>query len=128
MIGEKGRTEHTPELIVHKFRKAQWNFMAENFLFAEVMRHLENSYQMYRWWRSRCGAMRPSIRHDSKRQIRELRGAPQFLRMDNGPESIAETLRDWCKEQNIQANYCDPGSPWLTVASNHSTRDSETNY
>jgi putative transposase len=61
-------------------------------------------------------------------QIRELRGAPQFLRMDNGPESIAETLRDWCKEQNIQANYCDPGSPWLTVASNHSTRDSETNY
>ena len=18
----------------------------------------------------------------------------------------------WCKEQNIQANYCDPGSPW----------------
>ena len=45
-------------------------------------------------------------------QMRELRGAPQFLRMDNGPEFIATTLRDWCKEQNIQANYCDPGSPW----------------
>jgi putative transposase len=45
-------------------------------------------------------------------QIRELRGAPQFLRMDNGPEFIADTLRDWCKEQNIQANCCDPGSPW----------------
>ena len=44
-------------------------------------------------------------------QIREHRGAPQFLRMDNGPEFIADTLRDWCKEQNIKANYCDPGSP-----------------
>jgi putative transposase len=34
-------------------------------------------------------------------QIRESRVAPQFLRMDNGPEFIADTLRDWCKEQNI---------------------------
>ena len=30
--------------------------------------------------------------------------------MDNGPEFIADTLRDWCKEHNIKANYCDPGS------------------
>ena len=44
-------------------------------------------------------------------QIRELRGAPQFLRMDNVPEFIADTPRDWCNEQNIQANYCDPGAP-----------------
>ena len=44
-------------------------------------------------------------------QICEHRGAPQFLRMDNGPEFIVDTLLDWCKEQNIQANYCDPGSP-----------------
>ena len=45
-------------------------------------------------------------------QIREQRGSPMFLRMDNGPEFIADTSRDWCKELNIQANYCDPGSPW----------------
>ena len=31
--------------------------------------------------------------------------------MDNGPEFIADTLRDWCKEHNIKANYCDLGSP-----------------
>jgi putative transposase len=43
-------------------------------------------------------------------QIRESRGAPQFLRMDNGPEFIADTLRDWCKGQYIKANYCDTGS------------------
>jgi putative transposase len=45
-------------------------------------------------------------------QVRQQRGAPKFLRMDNGPEFIADTLRAWCKEQNIQANYCDLGSPW----------------
>lgn len=45
-------------------------------------------------------------------QICEHRRAPQFLRMDNGPEFIADTLRDWCKERHIQSNYCDPGSLW----------------
>ena len=45
-------------------------------------------------------------------QICDSRGAPQFLRMDNGPEFIAETLHNWCKEQNFQAKYCDSGSPW----------------
>lgn len=44
-------------------------------------------------------------------QIRELRGAPQILRIDDEPEFIADTLHDWCQKQNIQANYCDPGSP-----------------
>jgi putative transposase len=33
------------------------------------------------------------------------------LYKSNGPEFIADTLRDWCKEQNIRANYRDPGSP-----------------
>ena len=27
------------------------------------------------------------------------------------PELIGDTLRNWCREQNIQANYRDPGSP-----------------
>ena len=40
------------------------------------------------------------------------RQAPIFLRMDNGPEFIAEVLKDWCRELDIQATYCDPGSPW----------------
>ena len=44
-------------------------------------------------------------------QIDKMHGTPQLLRMDNGSEFIADTLRDWCKEQHITANYCDPGSP-----------------
>jgi transposase InsO family protein len=46
-------------------------------------------------------------------QIVEERGqVPMFLRMDNGPEFIADTLQDWCRATKINTSYCDPGSPW----------------
>jgi len=45
--------------------------------------------------------------------VMEERGrAPQVLRMDNGPEFIADALQDWCKLTGITTSYCDPGSPW----------------
>jgi hypothetical protein len=40
------------------------------------------------------------------------RHAPLFLSLDNGPESITEVAKDWCRELDIHATYCDPGSPW----------------
>ena len=44
-------------------------------------------------------------------RIREQRGVPQCLSMDNGPDFIADTLRDWCQAQRIQASYCGPDLP-----------------
>ena len=44
--------------------------------------------------------------------VHERGQGPMFLRMDNGPEFIADTLQDWCKEVGIDASYVDPGSPW----------------
>lgn len=41
-----------------------------------------------------------------------LRGAPEHLRCDNGPEMIAWTLRDWCKSAGAATSYIEPGSPW----------------
>ena len=41
-----------------------------------------------------------------------LRGAPTYLRMDNGPELIAATLRDWCRLRGMTTSYIEPGSPW----------------
>ena len=38
--------------------------------------------------------------------------APAVLRMDNGPEFIADALQDWCKLTGIRTSYCDPGSTW----------------
>jgi putative transposase len=40
------------------------------------------------------------------------RGAPQHLRMDNGPELIAWALRDWCRLAGTATAYIEPGSPW----------------
>jgi transposase InsO family protein len=42
----------------------------------------------------------------------ELRGAPKFIRSDNGPEFIAEAIRDWLKTTGIGTLYIEPGSPW----------------
>jgi putative transposase len=42
----------------------------------------------------------------------EEHGAPQFIRSDNGPEFIAETLRTWLAERKTQTAYIEPGSPW----------------
>lgn len=40
------------------------------------------------------------------------RGAPTFIRMDNGPELIAKDLRDWCGLRGMTTSYIEPGSPW----------------
>jgi putative transposase len=39
-------------------------------------------------------------------------GAPEFLRMDNGPEMIAAALKDWCRFNTAGTIYIEPGSPW----------------
>ncbi len=40
------------------------------------------------------------------------RGAPGYLRMDNGPELVAWALRDWCRLSGPGTLYIEPGSPW----------------
>ena len=41
-----------------------------------------------------------------------LRGRPGFLRSDNGPEFIAQPLKDWLGKAGSQTFYMPPGSPW----------------
>lgn len=45
-------------------------------------------------------------------QAKAVRGAPEFIRMDNGPEFIAAAIRDWCKTSGTGTVYIEPGSPW----------------
>lgn len=40
------------------------------------------------------------------------RGRPKYVRCDNGPEFIAESLRQWLKKRKIEPLYITPGSPW----------------
>jgi transposase InsO family protein len=39
-------------------------------------------------------------------------GAPVHLRSDNGPEFIAQALKDWLAQAGVKTHYIDPGSPW----------------
>jgi putative transposase len=43
--------------------------------------------------------------------VEEL-GAPEHLRMDNGPEMTAHALQNWCEQAGTATVYIDPGSPW----------------
>ena len=41
-----------------------------------------------------------------------LRGAPGFVRSDNGPEFIAAEVQGWLRESGSAPHYTDPGCPW----------------
>jgi putative transposase len=43
--------------------------------------------------------------------LKEFRGLPQMIRVDNGPEFISHKLDLWCKEHHIQLTFIQPGKP-----------------
>jgi transposase InsO family protein len=51
----------------------------------------------------------------------EERGAPAFIRSDNGPEFMAEAVQKWIADRGFKTLYIAPGSPWETLTVRHST-------
>jgi len=45
-------------------------------------------------------------------ELTSLYPAPAFIRSDNGPEFIAQALRNWCEASGTATAYIEPGSPW----------------
>lgn len=39
-------------------------------------------------------------------------GVPRFIRSDNGPEFIEESLREWLGKLGVGPLFIQPGSPW----------------
>ena len=37
---------------------------------------------------------------------------PDFIRSDNGPEFVAERVRDWLERMEVKPLFIEPGSPW----------------
>ncbi|MFZ0816322.1 MAG: IS3 family transposase [Candidatus Sulfotelmatobacter sp.] len=65
-----------------------------------------------------CLALRVARRLGSLQVIETLadvmlvRGIPEHIRSDNGPEFIAEELRKWLGKVGTRTLYIEPGSPW----------------
>ena len=49
---------------------------------------------------------------DTLAELFAMRGVPRYIRSDNGPEFIAQTLRHWLKLVGVGTLYIEPGSPW----------------
>src|SRR5690625_963476 len=44
-------------------------------------------------------------------QLKETRGLPNMIRVNNGPEFISQKLDQWCKEHQITLAFIQPGKP-----------------
>lgn len=44
-------------------------------------------------------------------QVVSWQGQPQAIRLDNGPELIADRFMTWCAERAIELRYAQPGKP-----------------
>ena len=49
---------------------------------------------------------------DQLAHISKERSLPKFIRSDNGPEFIAEKLKNWLANLDVGTLYVAPGSPW----------------
>ncbi len=65
-----------------------------------------------------CLAMRVD-RHLSSQDVIDqlyelflLRGVPEHIRSDNGPEFTAKRIRDWLVGLGVKTLFIEPGSPW----------------
>ncbi len=41
-----------------------------------------------------------------------LRGIPEYIRSDNGPEFTAKAVRKWLERLGVKTLFIEPGSPW----------------
>jgi putative transposase len=79
-------------------------------------------------WTRECLAIEVSGSIRSRQVIEVLsrlvssRGAPRYLRSDNGPEFVSRAILRWLSSTDIDTAFIDPGKPWQN-ATNESFND-----
>ena len=120
------------EEIVSKLRQVEV-LMGQGLSRLEAIRRIGVVEQTYYRWRKQYGGMGVDQLKELKRLQQEndrlrravsdltldkltdlfiLRGVPAFIRSDNGPEFIAQAVRDWISAVGAKTAYIEPGSPW----------------
>ncbi len=49
---------------------------------------------------------------DTLAELFAMRGVPEAIRSDNGPEFVSRAIQEWLSKLSIDALYIAPGSPW----------------
>ncbi len=49
---------------------------------------------------------------DVLRYLFLVRGEPDYIRSDNGPEFTAKKVKKWLKDMGVKTLFIEPGSPW----------------
>jgi len=57
-------------------------------------------------------ALSPSSAAPGSHLELRLRGPPEYIRSDNGPEFTAHRVRDWLENAGVRTLFIEPGSPW----------------
>ncbi len=59
-----------------------------------------------------AGSLRSGRVLEVLRRLVSERGAPKYLRSDNGPEFVCRAVLRWLSAENIETAHIDPGKPW----------------
>jgi putative transposase len=59
-----------------------------------------------------AGSIRSSRVIEILARLMSERGAPAFIRSDNGPEFVSLALLRWMTENKVETVHIDPGKPW----------------
>ena len=59
-----------------------------------------------------AGSIRSARVIDVLAQLISVRGAPSYLRSDNGPEFVSRALLRWAAQNQLETALIDPGKPW----------------
>ena len=91
-----------------------WDFIADRDVRGRALRWLVIEDEHTR--ESLALEVRRSIKSDDVldvlRDLFMIRGVPNYIRSDNGPEFIAKIIREYLEVTGVQTLYIEPGAPW----------------